>query len=296
MPGTLQGPTTGFVDRMKGKGFAPSSFLNQIGRGGMAAAGGGAVYTSLLAPALGNIVFTANPANNDTITLNATVWTFVTSGASGAQTNLKASLALTLVQLVADLRASADAQVVKFTFSANATTLFLAAVTPGTGGNALTVAASVATPAAGTLLGGVAPLANAADSTEDTILTFTLPPNTLDVVGRGLIIQAWGNVTATSATKTVRMYFGTSIVGSLAYATTATGFWQMTANIWKTATNGQMGYFEYDAVGAATARNASPAVGCEPDNASIVCKITGQSTSSAGNIVQLYGAALYGYN
>lgn len=296
MPGTLQGPTTGFVDRMKGKGFAPSSFLNQIGKGGMAAAGGGAVYTSLLAPALGNIVFAAQPTANDTITLNGTAWTFVASGASGTQTNLKASLALTLVQLVSDLRASADAQVVKFVFSANATTLFLAAVTPGTGGNALTVAASVATPSAGTLLGGVAPLANAADTTEDTILTFTLPPGTFDVVGRGLEIQAWGNVTATSATKTVRMYFGTSIVPSIAYTTTQTGLWQITANIWKTGTNGQMGFVQYDAVGATTARTAVNVVGCEPDNASIVCKITGQATSAAGNLVQLYGAALYAYN
>ena len=44
MPGYLQGPVTGFQDRMKGKGMASWSFLQQIGRSAALAAGSGNVY------------------------------------------------------------------------------------------------------------------------------------------------------------------------------------------------------------------------------------------------------------
>ncbi|MBV9984514.1 hypothetical protein [Bradyrhizobium sp.] len=41
MPGFLSGPLSGFVDRMKGKGLASSSFLQQIGKSAAQAAGSG---------------------------------------------------------------------------------------------------------------------------------------------------------------------------------------------------------------------------------------------------------------
>jgi hypothetical protein len=120
--------------------------------------------------AFGYIQFSANPAPSSTITLNGSVWTFVASGATGLQTNIKGTLGDTLTQLAADLSASADTQVVKFVYEAyppspggagqgsGAYQLNIGAAAPGTAGNALTLATSVAgaTLSGATLAGGSA--------------------------------------------------------------------------------------------------------------------------------------------
>ena len=59
--------------------------------------------------AMGDITFSGNPTNTQTIILDGITWTFVTSGATGNQTNLGGSLAATLTQLATDLNASANA-------------------------------------------------------------------------------------------------------------------------------------------------------------------------------------------
>jgi flagellar hook protein FlgE len=53
----------------------------------------------------GNITFTNNPTSGDSININGVDWTFVTSGATGNQTNIGISLDATLTQLVTDLNA-----------------------------------------------------------------------------------------------------------------------------------------------------------------------------------------------
>ena len=83
------------------------------------------------------------------------------------------------------------------------------------------------------------PQGNGADTTEDVLLTASLPPNTLDIPGRCISLLAWGNVTATNSTlKNARLYFG-SIVALAQYATAATGNWQIYMMVWKTANNTQ---------------------------------------------------------
>lgn len=118
-----------------------------------------------LAPAVaasGSIAFAVNPVADSTITLNGTAWTFKTSGATGAQTNIGASLSATLATLVTNLNASADAQVTKCTYFAGSDTLFIEFDTVGTSGNSFTLAASVATVSGSTLTGGAAAPGSAA--------------------------------------------------------------------------------------------------------------------------------------
>lgn len=118
-----------------------------------------ALVVGALAPAVrasGKITFAANPLASATITLNGTAWTFVASGASGAQTNIAGSLSATLAALVTALNASGDTQVVKCTYYQLGTALYIINKTPGTGGNTFTLAASLATVSAGTLTGGAA--------------------------------------------------------------------------------------------------------------------------------------------
>lgn len=90
--------------------------------------------------ATGAFTFAGQPANNDTITLNGTVVTFVAGAPVGNQVQIGANLAATIAAAVAFLSASVDAQLVKFKYFATATVLGVKATTPGAGGNALTIA------------------------------------------------------------------------------------------------------------------------------------------------------------
>ena len=66
-----------------------------------------------IAANVSSIVLTSNPANGATVTIDGTVVTFVTSGATGNQVNIGASAAATASALFAMLNASADANLVK---------------------------------------------------------------------------------------------------------------------------------------------------------------------------------------
>ena len=116
------------------------------------------VVQSGAASATGSAVFSSNPANNDTLTLNGTIVTFVTSGAAGLQVNIGNNLPATLQNLITMLQASADAQLVKFRYAINNFTLALTATTPGTAGNSLTLTktSTAITLSGATLTGGAA--------------------------------------------------------------------------------------------------------------------------------------------
>lgn len=110
------------------------------------------------ASATGLVQFSGNPAPADTLTLNGTVVTFVASGATGTQVNIGNNLPATLQNLITMLQASADAQLVKFSYVLGASSLALTAVTAGTAGNSLTLAktSTVITLSGATLTGGAA--------------------------------------------------------------------------------------------------------------------------------------------
>ena len=110
--------------------------------------------------ATGSYAATAsNPTNGQTIILNSVTWTFVTSGASGPQTNIRANLTATLDQLAADLNSSINASIDVASYAVSGTTLEIAYKTTGSVGNAYTIAAGTyaGTPSGATLTGGVDP-------------------------------------------------------------------------------------------------------------------------------------------
>ena len=140
----------------------------------------------------------------------------------------------------------------------------------------------------------VAGVGNGADTTEDTLFTYTLPANALAAVGNEIDILAWGTVAATSATKTVKVYFGTSIVPSAVYTTTQTGTWAISLTVFKQAASVQIALAEIDAIGATTARAVSDLNGSETDTAAITIKVTGQSSVGTANLVLCNGLTVAG--
>jgi hypothetical protein len=96
-----------------------------------------------LPTATGAYSFAGQPANNDTITLNGTVVTFVTGTPVGPQVQISAvDLPGTLVNLLTFLQSSTDTQLVKFKYFVVGSALYVEAVATGTAGNALTTVKS----------------------------------------------------------------------------------------------------------------------------------------------------------
>jgi hypothetical protein len=106
--------------------------------------------------ATGSIAFAVNPSPDDTITLNGTVWAFVSGTASTNETEIQGTLIQTLDALVGDLNASADVEIAKCTYGrpTGTETLTITFDTVGPTGNAFTLAASAAVVSGPTLTGG----------------------------------------------------------------------------------------------------------------------------------------------
>lgn len=166
---------------------------------------------------------------------------------------------------------------------------------------------TVASPAWGIISGGilvnsalskqfsVAGAGNGADTTEDTLFTYSLPANALANVGNGVEILAWGSVAATSATKTVKVYFGTTVVQSVAYTTTQTGNWFVDMQVFKQAASVQLAITTVDSLGATTTRTIGNVTnGSETDTAAITIKVTGQSSVATANLVLCNGFTVSG--
>ena len=104
---------------------------------------------------------TANPANNDTVTINGTVITLVTGTPAGSQVKIGATAPETLQNLVAFINNGGNAGALAGIVSATVTTplsITIRAVFPGTAGNSITTVKSstALTFSSATLLGGVA--------------------------------------------------------------------------------------------------------------------------------------------
>jgi hypothetical protein len=142
----------------------------------------------------------------------------------------------------------------------------------------------------------VAGVGNGADTTEDTLFTYSLPANTLANVGQEVDIEAWGSVAASSATKTVRVYFGASVI-TLAYTTTQTGNWRARLRVVKQAASVQLVLGEADALGATTTRVlANITTGADTDTNAIVIKVTGQSSVATANLILANGIIINASN
>jgi hypothetical protein len=94
--------------------------------------------------ATGQMTFVNQPQNGDSITLNGSKVTFKTSGATGLQVNIGASLAATVTALQTFLNASADAQITLNTYGIGTGGLILTITskTTGTGSNSYTLDAA----------------------------------------------------------------------------------------------------------------------------------------------------------
>lgn len=110
--------------------------------------------TTAFAAAKGKLTFATQPAANSTITLNGSVWTFVSALTTGNQILIGANLAATMTAAATALNGSVDTQTAKCTYTADTTSLNIVHDTLGLAGNAYTLATTTAAKISGDTLSG----------------------------------------------------------------------------------------------------------------------------------------------
>jgi hypothetical protein len=136
---------------------------------------------------------------------------------------------------------------------------------------------------------GVGGLANAQTgsvgntSTSETILEqWAVPANTLNAAGQSLRITCWGTTAANSNNKTIKLYFGASVITS-GTLTDSNKNWTAQLIVMRTgaATQSVIGTMQHDT----TMITPYYAAGTDDLTADVTAKCTGQSGTASNDIV-----------
>lgn len=129
------------------------------------------------------------------------------------------------------------------------------------------------------VVGNIATAGIATGTTEQTLATYSLPANALNVVGRRLRAQAHFSTAANTNTKTFRLYFGAQVVSIATAVSAAGGYLEM--DVIKSGANTQI----VTGRGQAGTVLMAPfsAAGANTDTAAIVIRASCQSSVSAAN-------------
>lgn len=126
---------------------------------------------------------------------------------------------------------------------------------------------------------------NGNDTTEDVLFTYSLPAGSLDQMGRGLLITAFGSLANNAHTKTVKLYFGGTVIAQFS-GTQANLGWNAQLEVFKgSALNAQFGQ-GLTVVGGTHQGVTTVLSATEVEANAITIKVTGQTaTSSASDVV-----------
>ena len=136
---------------------------------------------------------------------------------------------------------------------------------------------------AGVLSVNLTSTGNTADTTEDTLMTYSLPAKTLSATNKGLKIRAWGNTAANADNKTIKLYFGSEVITTPTAATNNKG-WELELEVYKNGASTQVVFGK----GIVDTTSVTPLIttGAETDTSAIVIKVTGTAgTGNANDIV-----------
>lgn len=140
----------------------------------------------------------------------------------------------------------------------------------------------------------VAGVGNGADTTDDTLFSYTLPASSLDANGRSVEISAFGKFANNGNNKAVKLWFGSSLIFTSGVQTVANVGWWGRLTVTRTGAGAQIGW---GAGGAGTVVFSVPVplIGTETSSGAIVIKVTGASTTTgaAGDVVGNGLAVIY---
>ncbi len=136
------------------------------------------------------------------------------------------------------------------------------------------------------LVGEATQVGNDADTLEKDLSVYNLAANTLDINGNAIKITAFGSFAANNDTKTVRVYFGSSVVALNTDNTTPNNLlWSIEVIVWRVSSSVQKAKAIVTLDGESSeVQFNSPG---ESLGAALDIKVTGQSgTATANNIVK----------
>ena len=117
---------------------------------------------------------------------------------------------------------------------------------------------------------------------EDDLITYTLPAATLGVDGMGVRVLAWGYTANNANAKTLKLYFGSTLLVSASLTTSSAGRWAAEMIAIRTGATAQLGYptmVTHDAT-SMTLGAGSPGTPAETLSGAVVIKATGTATAN----------------
>jgi hypothetical protein len=133
-------------------------------------------------------------------------------------------------------------------------------------------------------------IGNGADTTADTLFTYTLPANALNVAGKGLGITAWGKTAANGNNKTINVKLGGTTILTSGVVTSNNLAWYAYCEVIKVASNSQVILATLQIGTAITVQTVTTAT--ETDTAAIIILVQGQSGTSNMRAPDSFVAAL----
>ena len=128
----------------------------------------------------------------------------------------------------------------------------------------------------------------AANTTETTLKTYSLPANTLSSNDMYVDIEAWGSTASNANTKTIRLYFGGTTLGANNITTAPNGLgWMYRARVYRTGAATQIAVGNYH-VGP----NNNDVITASPTetlSGAVVIKCTGTNGTASANDIVCHG-------
>ena len=127
-----------------------------------------------------------------------------------------------------------------------------------------------------------------ADTTEDTLQMFSVPANTFggSHAGQGMRITAWGTFGADTNNKTVRLYFGSSVIYTSGTLTQNGTVWHIEGWVFDQGNSTNQYAPAYGIFGSVVVPTTTIPQLSQTETSAIVVKVTGQNgTATAGDIV-----------
>lgn len=143
--------------------------------------------------------------------------------------------------------------------------------------------------AVGTVNKNITPVGNGADTTEDNLMTYALPNNSMNTDTTGIRVTAWGDGVLTANATTVRCYFGATAIITTVLTAAQANTWRVTGEVLRTGAATQTSSVTMVNGGTADLVDQENAAPTETLSGPVTIKCTGQraTTSTANSVRQL---------
>lgn len=137
----------------------------------------------------------------------------------------------------------------------------------------------------GTIHEDFTPVSNSGTAETD-LMTYSLPASTMGTDNDYLDVEAWGEFTAAASNKTVKMYFGSTVIFNTTALAFGSGAWRLKATIVRGSSSSQATITVFSGDTALVTTTAQVGAPGETMSGAITIKCTGQSSAASDEVFQ----------